>query len=100
MPKRRAAASSTRMPAGTVSLPMPSPGMTAMRCVAMTSPPFVLVIVGQGHRADPRIVAHGLEAPGAAAVRRARGPRLAMERVALECLCVAADRDGPRHRGL
>src|SRR5690606_11893225 len=31
MPKRRPAASSTRMPSGTTSLPMPSPGMTAIR---------------------------------------------------------------------
>ncbi len=28
-------ASSTRMPSGTTSLPMPSPGMTAMRCLVM-----------------------------------------------------------------
>src|SRR6185295_4162690 len=33
MPKRRPTASSTRMPSGTTSLPMPSPGMTAIRIV-------------------------------------------------------------------
>src|SRR5690606_38796175 len=35
MPKRRAAASSTRTPSGTTSLPMPSPGMTAILCVLL-----------------------------------------------------------------
>src|SRR5262247_4532949 len=42
-PKRRPAASSTRMPSGSTSLPMPSPGMTAMRClmVMRSSAPLV-----------------------------------------------------------
>src|SRR5215475_98817 len=31
-PNRRPAASRTRMPSGTTSLPMPSPGIVAMRC--------------------------------------------------------------------
>jgi len=35
MPYFDAAASSTRMPSGTTSLPIPSPGMTAMRCFAI-----------------------------------------------------------------
>src|SRR2546427_2286281 len=35
MPNRRAAASSTRRPSGTTSLPMPSPGITAILCLAM-----------------------------------------------------------------
>src|SRR5665213_2893423 len=33
----RAAASSTRMPSGMTSVPMPSPGMTAILCLAMFS---------------------------------------------------------------
>src|SRR5260370_251619 len=33
--QRRAAASSTRTPSGTVSLPIPSPGMSAILCLAM-----------------------------------------------------------------
>ena len=43
MPKRRAAASSTRTPSGITSVPMPSPGMTAMRCRDM-----VLALRGRG----------------------------------------------------
>src|SRR5436190_2418971 len=35
MPNRRSAASSTRRPSGTTSLPMPSPGITAILCLAM-----------------------------------------------------------------
>src|SRR4029453_11723464 len=36
-PNRRPAASSTRMPSGKTSLPMPSPGITAIRCL-MSAP--------------------------------------------------------------
>src|SRR5215831_20003180 len=36
-PKRAPAASSARMPSGNTSLPMPSPGITAIRCL-MSSP--------------------------------------------------------------
>ena len=32
MPKREPTASSTRMPSGTTSVPIPSPGITAMLC--------------------------------------------------------------------
>src|SRR5438128_7368381 len=42
--KRRAAASRTRVPSGTTSLPIPSPGMTAMRC---------LISFSSSDRADP-----------------------------------------------
>ena len=38
-PKRRPAASSTRMPSGTTSLPIPSPGITAIRCAISVSAP-------------------------------------------------------------
>src|SRR6516225_9402691 len=39
-PKRRPAASSTRSPSGTTSLPIPSPGMTAIRWFTSDPAPF------------------------------------------------------------
>ena len=48
MPKRLAAASSTRKPSGMTSLPMPSPAITAMRC-------FLLMLCSSGLRPHDEI---------------------------------------------
>src|SRR5690348_8876260 len=51
MPKRAAAFSSTRRPSGTTSLPMPSPGITAIRCVVIE----VLLVLNYRIRPHPLV---------------------------------------------
>src|SRR5690606_38405679 len=71
MPNLRAAASSTRRPSGMTSLPIPSPGMTAIPCLPTSCRPRV--------RRAP--LAHAAEFYATAIRRRALdpAPRLAQE---------------------
>src|SRR5687768_14956806 len=91
------------MPAGTVSLPMPSPGMTAMRCVlAMLCLLATTLIVSHARvrRGLAYRCARDLDRIGRLAGARARGRDVAMERRALERLGMGADRCGLRAQGL
>ena len=94
MPKRRPAASSTRIPSGTVSLPMPSPGMTAIRCVFMSLLPMPspvdcrsLACAAPAYRC-----ANGIGRPRRPPSARAGRGRVALERRTLERVGIGADR--------
>src|SRR5262245_58299136 len=54
MPNRAPTASSTRIPSGTTSLPMPSPGMTAMRSLLVVFGTVGVTIASSSRSCGPR----------------------------------------------